>query len=454
MDIGGVDKKVHEGEDECHSHSHDQEDQGYWICTVDEEWYWVENDQDISAIGKGKSMGKGNKGYWGGQGKGQYGKAAGKGTFQGKCYNCGEQGHSAKFCPKGKGKGKSTFQGNCYNCGQPGHFARECRMKGKGGKSGGGQKGKGYEKGGFGPSKGNKGSKGFGKDGGKGYGKGGMGKGAQGCFICGGPHMQRDCPNRGGHVRALEEWNWHGGEVRQLAGLCTKVKKDAKTAEDEKADVMKKIDKAEKKAEDGKSKKEKKESTASMEKGDAGESKVKAEGGDADKVKEKRKEKEKADAKKELRSLQTIVRGKVSSLGDGGEWEELVMAVDSGASETVVNEEMLPTIETIEGVAYRQGVEYELASGETIPNQGEKVFTGESENCVARQLKAQVCAVNKALLSVSKVVSAGNRLVFDEESYIEDKATGERIWLTEKHGMYMLKMWVKKDQSTFQRQGQ
>ena len=312
-------------------------------------------------------------------------------------------------------------------------------------------------------------------------------------------------------MRALEEWNWHGGEVRQLAGLCTKVKKDAKTvedekadvvkkidkaeklqerlkevldeihedrqrlqrmtecsenwhggkvkkdaktAEDEKADVMKKIDKAEKKAEDGKSKKEKKESTASMEKGDAGESKVKAEGRDADKVKEKRKEKEKADAKKELRSLQTIVRGKVSSLGDGGEWEELVMAVDSGASETVVNEEMLPTIETIVGVAYRQGVEYELASGETIPNQGEKVFTGESENCVARQLKAQVCAVNKALLSVSKEVSAGNRVVFDEESYIEDKATGERIWLTEKHGMYMLKMWVKKDQSTFQRQGQ
>ena len=61
-----------------------------------------------------------------------------------------------------------------------------------------------------------------------------------------------------------------------------------------------------------------------------------------------------------------------------------MMAVDSGASETVVNEEMLPTIETREGTAYKQGVEYELASGETIPNQGEKVFVGESENFVAR----------------------------------------------------------------------
>ena len=45
-------------------------------------------------------------------GKDPSGKAAGKGGgkkgwsplgFQGSCYNCGEQGHSAKWCPKGKG---------------------------------------------------------------------------------------------------------------------------------------------------------------------------------------------------------------------------------------------------------------------------------------------------------------------------------------------------------------
>ena len=27
------------------------------------------------------------------------------GEFQGYCYNCGDWGHSAKYCPKGKGKG-------------------------------------------------------------------------------------------------------------------------------------------------------------------------------------------------------------------------------------------------------------------------------------------------------------------------------------------------------------
>ena len=51
--------------------------------------------------------------------------------------------------------------------------------------------------------------------------------------------------------------------------------------------------------------------------------------------------------------------------------------------------------------------------------------------------------VNKGLRSVRKIVAAGNRVVFDKDSYIEDKQTGERMRLTEAQGMYMLKMWVK-----------
>ena len=53
--------------------------------------------------------------------------------------------------------------------------------------------------------------------------------------------------------------------------------------------------------------------------------------------------------------------------------------------------------------------------------------------------------MNKALLSVSKVVKAGNRVVFDgDESYIQDRTTGEKIRLKEQNGMYVLKLWVKR----------
>ena len=63
-------------------------------------------------------------------------------------------------------------------------------------------------------------------------------------------------------------------------------------------------------------------------------------------------------------------------------------------------------------------------------------------------MKMQVCDVNKSLLSVKKCVKAGNRVVFSDEtegSYIEDRRSGERIYMRESAGgMYMLKFWVKK----------
>ena len=52
--------------------------------------------------------------------------------------------------------------------------------------------------------------------------------------------------------------------------------------------------------------------------------------------------------------------------------------------------------------------------------------------------------MNKGLLSVGKVVNAGNTVVFTREGrFIEDDSTGERIGIKEESGMYMLLMWVK-----------
>ena len=132
------------------------------------------------------------------------------------------------------------------------------------------------------------------------------------------------------------------------------------------------------------------------------------------------------------------------------EWEEVEVAVDSGATETVVGEDMIKGVETKEGEAARRGVQYEVASGELIPNLGEKSFLAYGEQGQVRAIKAQVCEVNKALLSVSRMVQAGNKVVFSRSgSYVEDETSGERIPLKEQGGMYVLKLWVKNQ--TFQR---
>jgi len=54
-----------------------------------------------------------------------------------------------------------------------------------------------------------------------------------------------------------------------------------------------------------------------------------------------------------------------------GEWEVLEMAVDSAATETVLNDEMVSSVETKERPASRRGVEHEVANGVKIPIYGE-----------------------------------------------------------------------------------
>ena len=63
---------------------------------------------------------------------------------------------------------------------------------------------------------------------------------------------------------------------------------------------------------------------------------------------------------------------------------------------------------------------------------------------IAKHIKAQVCEVNKALLSVKKVVDTRSRVTFDQDgSFIEDRRTGQRMYLQEKQGMYVLKVWTR-----------
>ena len=125
-------------------------------------------------------------------------------------------------------------------------------------------------------------------------------------------------------------------------------------------------------------------------------------------------------------------------------WEEVELAVDSGAGETVLEKNILKGVPMVQGDPYKKGVKYEVANGQLIPNLGQKTFAGENEGGLRRSLTGQVAEVNKSLLSVRRCLQAGNRVVFDPRgSYVEDMDSGERMLLQEKDGMYMLKLWVK-----------
>lgn len=137
-----------------------------------------------------------------------------------------------------------------------------------------------------------------------------------------------------------------------------------------------------------------------------------------------------------------------STHGQGNDgWEKVDFAVDPSASETVLPTHLLADIKTQPSDASKRGVLYEVANGERIPNLGEKLFDGET-HCegIKRRIRAQVCDVSKPLLSVAKLVKAGNSVVFTPEgSYVHDPMTGEYMTLQEESGMYTLGLWVKKE---------
>ena len=73
-------------------------------------------------------------------------------------------------------------------------------------------------------------------------------------------------------------------------------------------------------------------------------------------------------------------------------------------------------------------MEYEVADGTRIRNEGEKTFDTHTVGGSVRKIPAQICGVNKPLLSVKKVVEAGNRVVFEKNgARIQDLATGEKM---------------------------
>ena len=122
-----------------------------------------------------------------------------------------------------------------------------------------------------------------------------------------------------------------------------------------------------------------------------------------------------------MRPLLTIEPNGINAVAED-EWVEIDVAVDSGATETVMAEDTLSgIIDITESLACKRGVMYEVADGTQIPNLGERKFLGVTEDGRGRGVVAQVCAVNKSLMSVSKIAGKGNRVVFDDAgSYIED----------------------------------
>ena len=130
------------------------------------------------------------------------------------------------------------------------------------------------------------------------------------------------------------------------------------------------------------------------------------------------------------------------------EYEVIEASVDSGAGVSVMPEEMCADAPTTEP----NGRTYKAAGDQRIADQGQRTTRAITDCWDKSVIHARVCKVRRMLLAVSEMVDKGNKVVLDHEerggSYVEHRATGKRIPLFRKNGIFLLRLWVKRSRET------
>ena len=133
----------------------------------------------------------------------------------------------------------------------------------------------------------------------------------------------------------------------------------------------------------------------------------------------------------------------LNTVSDGNvKWERITAVVDSGAVENVLPEDCIPSIPVKPSAGSKAGKTYRSATGEPIPNKGEKSLITKTNEGQWRSITFQVAPVKKALISVSRMVAHGNEVLLDKDPRIINKATKQVTKLRSVGSTYLLDLWV------------
>ena len=120
------------------------------------------------------------------------------------------------------------------------------------------------------------------------------------------------------------------------------------------------------------------------------------------------------------------------------EWVQIDVVMDSGAAESVAPSSIAPWLDIKESEGSKFGRKYLSASGEVLPNLGEKNLDVVTEEGMAAKTTFQIADVTRPLCSIARVCDKGNQVVFHAEGgYVEDRH-GNRSHFERKNNIYMM----------------
>ena len=128
------------------------------------------------------------------------------------------------------------------------------------------------------------------------------------------------------------------------------------------------------------------------------------------------------------------------------------LTVDSGAADHVMPIGWLIMFVVMASLGSKRGLHYVAADGTRIPNMGQQIVRFMTQDGTWCEWIFQVAGIHKPLVSVSKLIEAGYRVVFDEEnSYIIHKRTKQIIKMRKERGVFVVDAYVTRASAGFTR---
>ena len=138
------------------------------------------------------------------------------------------------------------------------------------------------------------------------------------------------------------------------------------------------------------------------------------------------------------------VSGSLNAMS-ASQWTLIEVIADSGACATVLPMSMCPNIKLRESVSSKAGLEYEVASGQAVKNEGEKhceIFVEGAGSSMLMHF--QVADIHRPLLSLSCAADQGFRSHLDQYGgWLEDTKSGECIPIERRGNLYVMQIWVR-----------
>ena len=124
-------------------------------------------------------------------------------------------------------------------------------------------------------------------------------------------------------------------------------------------------------------------------------------------------------------------------------WERIPLKIDSGAIDTVMPPTMAKYFPLEPTERSRNGEGYLAANNSVIPHYGMRKLKGQSDEYRPMTMIAQVAGVKSALVSVHRLLEAGNRVHFERGNcYVEHVKSKIRTNIAERNGAFEVGFWI------------